>query len=204
MSADHAATRPNPDSVAAAVLGAGRSGSLSAPVVGMIWAQTSNGVIGRDGGMPWHLPEDLAHFKRTTLNHPVIMGRKTWESFPDKYRPLPGRTNIVVSRRPELRGQLAAAGAVVVETIEDALSEAAASPGSDQIWILGGGEIFNLARQHANAASVTVIDLETDGDTFAPQLGPEWKFEGVTPTEDWHTAANGTRYRISLWVRGQE
>ena len=72
---------------------------VGSPVVGMIWAQTVDGVIGRDGTMPWHLPEDLAHFRRTTQGHPVIMGRRTWESFPEKYRPLPGRTNIVVSRQ---------------------------------------------------------------------------------------------------------
>ena len=66
--------------------------------VGMIWAQTPDRVIGRDGTMPWHLPEDLAHFKEHTLGHPVIMGRRTWESFPERFRPLPGRTNIVVSR----------------------------------------------------------------------------------------------------------
>ena len=200
--------RPYPGSVAEAVTAAAAATDdrqpLPAPVVGMIWAQTTNGVIGRDGGMPWHLPEDLAHFKRTTLNHPVIMGRKTWESFPDKYRPLPGRTNIVISRRPEMRDQLVAEGAVVVDSVEDAMSEAAASPGGDEIWVLGGGEIFNLTTQHSNAASVTVIDMETDGDTYAPQLGPGWKLDGVSPTEGWSTAANGTRYRISLWVRGED
>ena len=177
---------------------------LPAPVVGMIWAQTTNGVIGRDGGMPWHLPEDLAHFKRTTLNHPVIMGRKTWDSFPDKYRPLPGRTNIVISRRPEMREQLVAGGAVVVESVEEAMAEAAASPGGDEM--LDPWRRRDLQSHHAaaNAASVTVIDMETDGDTYAPQLGPDWKLDGVSPTEGWSTAANGTRYRISLWVRGED
>ena len=68
--------------------------------VGMIWAQTPDRVIGRDGTMPWHLPEDLAHFKEHTLGHPVIMGRRTWESFPERFRPLPGRTNIVITSSP--------------------------------------------------------------------------------------------------------
>src|SRR4051794_21906836 len=65
--------------------------------LGLVWAQTTAGVIGKDGDMPWHLPEDMSHFSRLTSGHPVIMGRKTWLSFPDKYRPLPGRTNIVVT-----------------------------------------------------------------------------------------------------------
>ena len=65
--------------------------------MGLVWAQTTAGVIGKDGDMPWHLPEDMKHFTRLTTGHPVIMGRKTWLSFPDKYRPLPGRTNIVVT-----------------------------------------------------------------------------------------------------------
>jgi dihydrofolate reductase len=67
--------------------------------VGLVWAQTADGVIGKDGEMPWHLPEDLKHFNQLTVGHPVIMGRKTWLSLPEKYRPLPGRTNIVVTRQ---------------------------------------------------------------------------------------------------------
>jgi dihydrofolate reductase len=70
--------------------------------IGLIWAQARGGVIGRGGVMPWHLPEDLAHFKRVTLNHPVIMGRKTWDSIPPRFRPLPGRRNIVVTRQGDL------------------------------------------------------------------------------------------------------
>ena len=69
--------------------------------IGLIWAQARNRVIGKNGVMPWHLPEDLAHFKRVTLNHPVVMGRKTWDSIPPRFRPLPGRTNIVVTRQAD-------------------------------------------------------------------------------------------------------
>ena len=87
------------------------------PVIAMIWAQTPERVIGRDGTMPWHVPEDLAHFRAHTHGHPVIMGRRTWESFPARFRPLPGRTNIVVSRTltatEEASAELRAAGAVV-------------------------------------------------------------------------------------------
>ncbi|WP_425280681.1 dihydrofolate reductase [Leucobacter insecticola] len=81
--------------------------------LGMIWAQSRNGAIGRDGDMSWHLPEDLAHFKRVTLGAPVIMGRRTWESLPERFRPLPGRANIVVSRDPAYRAD----GATVVSSL---------------------------------------------------------------------------------------
>ena len=74
---------------------------MTRPRIGLIWAQARGGVIGKDGAMPWHLPEDLAHFKRTTLGCPVIMGRKTWDSLPPKFRPLPGRRNIVVTRNTQ-------------------------------------------------------------------------------------------------------
>jgi dihydrofolate reductase len=82
--------------------------------VGLVWAQTPDGVIGKDGDMPWHLPEDLKHFNRLTMGHPVVMGRKTWLSFPDKFRPLPGRTNIVITRQKSWADTHEAEGAVVV------------------------------------------------------------------------------------------
>ncbi|MFD1212814.1 dihydrofolate reductase [Arthrobacter sp. GCM10027362] len=182
----------------------GTAATRDTPQVGLIWAQTTNGVIGKDGGMPWHLPEDLAHFKRTTAGHPVIMGRRTWESFPDKYRPLPGRTNIVISRSPQRRAGLEAAGAVVVESLPQALAEARRCPGAEELWIIGGGEIFRLATEQATIALVTVIDMESDGDAFAPPLGPGWVLDGVSPGTGWDTGANGTRYRMARWVRAQD
>ncbi len=169
------------------------------PLVGMIWAQTVDGVIGRNGSMPWHLPEDLAHFKRTTQGHPVIMGRRTWESFPEKYRPLPGRTNIVVSRQELDPARYP--GAVVVHSLEDAFREAGMSDGSDQIWVIGGGQIYAEAAPHAHVALVTVIDSAMEGDTHAPVLANAWNLTGVDPSEGWSTSANGTRFRISLWTR---
>ena len=81
--------------------------------IGLIWAQSTSGVIGRDGSIPWALPEDLAHFKRLTMGHTVVMGRRTWESLPVRFRPLPGRRNIVVSRNPDYRAE----GAAVVDSI---------------------------------------------------------------------------------------
>ncbi len=168
------------------------------PVIGMIWAQTENGVFGKDGGMPWDVPEDLAHFKATTQGHPVIMGRRTWESFPEKYRPLPGRTNIVVSSSGPLEG------AIVVNSLDAALAQARNSPGSEQIWIIGGAKLYASAVSEANAAVVTVIESPTDGDTQAPVLGPEWDLKGVSPAGGWLTSVNGTRYRLSLWARSAQ
>ncbi|MCE9515007.1 MAG: dihydrofolate reductase, partial [Mycobacterium sp.] len=102
--------------------------------VGLIWAQSTSGVIGRDGGIPWRLPEDLARFKELTMGHTVVMGRRTWESLPRSVRPLPGRRNIVITRDPDYRAD----GADVVTSIEAALAE-------PQTWVIGGSEIYHLA-----------------------------------------------------------
>ncbi|MCC9173383.1 dihydrofolate reductase [Arthrobacter sp. zg-Y179] len=174
------------------------------PVIGMVWAQTVDGVIGRDGGMPWHLPEDMAHFKATTAGHPVIMGRRTWESFPAAYRPLPGRTNIIVSSSAALHAEAADSGAVVAGSLEDALTVARTSPGNEEIWIIGGAQLYEAAVPVANTAVVTVIDMETEGDTFAPALGQDWTFSAVSPASDWYMSSNGTRYRIALWTRNRK
>ncbi|MBG6182368.1 dihydrofolate reductase [Arthrobacter sp. CAN_A214] len=167
----------------------------SGPVIGMIWAQTEGGVIGRDGGIPWHVPEDMAHFKSTTSGHPVVMGRRTWESFPDRFRPLPGRTNIVVTSADAI------GGAVVVDSVDAAIDTALESAGGEEVWIIGGGQVYETALARANAAFVTVIEAEVEGDTFAPLLDSDWKLSALTPETGWLTAENGTRYRISLWTR---
>jgi dihydrofolate reductase len=169
--------------------------------VGLVWAQTTAGVIGKDGAMPWHLPEDMRHFTRLTTGHPVIMGRKTWESFPDKYRPLPGRTNIVVTRQDGWGDSAEAEGALAVKSLDDALLESQFAPGHETVWVLGGGEIFAQTLDIADVAVVTFIDSETDGDTYAPDLGYEWKLAANEPASGWLTSANGTRYRFTLWHR---
>ncbi|MHA7279259.1 dihydrofolate reductase [Arthrobacter sp. MDT2-2] len=169
----------------------------SLPVIGMIWAQTENGVIGRDGGIPWHLPEDLAHFRATTTGHPVIMGRRTWESFPEKFRPLPDRTNIVLSGS----GTVDLPGAIVVDSLDAAFEAAQASPGAEEIWVIGGGRVYAAALPRANAALVTVVESSEEGDTVAPALGQDWTLAALTPESGWLEASSGTRYRISLWTR---
>jgi dihydrofolate reductase len=178
-----------------------RETAASMTGIGMIWAQTKTGVIGKDGSMPWHLPEDLKHFSQLTTGHPVIMGRKTWESFPEKYRPLPGRTNIVVTRNQDWASTPEAEGAVVVSSLDAALLESQFAPGGQKVWIIGGGEIFEQSMGIANVAVVTIIDAELDGDTFAPELGDDWTFHSVAPNEEWFTAKNGTKYRFTSWRR---
>ncbi|MFJ3956106.1 dihydrofolate reductase [Arthrobacter sp. NPDC090010] len=170
---------------------------------GMVWAETTRGVIGAGGTMPWHVPEDMKHFSTVTAGTPVIMGRKTWESFPAKYRPLPGRTNIVVTRREDWAGTPEAEGAVVVPSLEAAYSEA----GDGLRYVIGGGEIFRQALPETDFAVITVIDSDVDGDTHAPVLPAEWTRTAVSPTptpdgaDGWLTSSNGTRFRFTLWER---
>ncbi len=171
--------------------------------IGLVWAQTTAGVIGKDGDMPWHLPEDMKHFTRLTSGHPVIMGRKTWLSFPDKYRPLPGRTNIVVTRQEGWGETAEAQGALAVKSLDDALLESQFAPGHETVWVLGGGEIFAQIVDIADVAVVTFIDSETDGDTYAPELTYEWKLAASEPPTGWLTSASGTRYRFTLWRRSE-
>lgn len=160
------------------------------PRIGLIWAQARGGVIGQGGAMPWHLPEDLAHFKRTTLSHPVIMGRKTWESLPPRFRPLPGRDNIVITRQTDWNEK----GVSRASSIDDALQKCEKSA---HIWIIGGAQIYAQALPLADALVVTEIDADFAGDAFAPAIGPEWHAQ----TGDWLTAANGLRYRFVTHAR---
>jgi dihydrofolate reductase len=174
----------------------------STPSIGLIWAQTTAGVIGAGGVLPWHLPEDLAHFKRTTQGHPVVMGRRTWESFPDRFRPLPDRTNIVISRQADLKPALEAAGAVVVGSLAEALAAAQTSPGGEEIWIIGGGQIFDASLSLADTASVTIIDAEIAGDTYAPGLDAGWRLGEADPAGGgWQESKKGLRFRIETWRR---
>jgi dihydrofolate reductase len=151
--------------------------------LGLIYARARNGVIGKDGGLPWHLPEDLAHFKRLTLGCPVIMGRKTWDSLPERFRPLPGRLNIVVTRQ----AGWSANGASTVSSLAQAIGLAAEPP---LAWVIGGAELFAQALPLADVAEITEIDADIDGDVFAPQLGAEWK----EFARDRYVAATGIPY----------
>lgn len=128
------------------------------PRVTLILARARNGVIGARGGLPWHLPEDLAFFKRTTMGHPIVMGRKTWESIG---RPLPGRRSVVVTRD---RG-FAAAGAEVVHSLDEAIRRCV---GAEEVFVIGGAQLYAEALGHADRLLLTEIDADFEGDTFMP------------------------------------
>src|SRR5207244_10135419 len=110
-----------------------RSPSDATMELGLVYARAANGVIGKRGVMPWHLPEDMAHFKQVTMGAPVIMGRKTWESLPPRFRPLPGRRNVVITRQRDWKAE----GATRAESLQDALAVCASEP---NVWVIGGGE----------------------------------------------------------------
>jgi dihydrofolate reductase len=135
--------------------------------LGMIYARARNGVIGKDGGLPWHLPADLAHFKRVTLGCPVIMGRRTWESIPERFRPLPGRLNVVVTRQQGWRSP----GATHASSLAEAIAVCHDQP---RAWVIGGAGLFTEALPLADTIEVTEIDADFDGDVHAPALGAGW------------------------------
>lgn len=173
--------------------------------VGMIWAQTRDGVIGRAGDMPWNAPEDMAHFKATTMAHPVVMGRRTWQSIPDRFRPFAGRTNVVLTRDPEVTAEAEAAGALVFTDLDEALAAATDAPGGELVWIVGGGSLYAAAADRADVAVITVLDLEvTDGDTFAPALPPGFINVASVPAEGFTPSDRGPAYRFETWVAGDD
>ena len=151
-------------------------------MIGLVWAQSANGVIGRDGTLPWHLPEDMKHFRDLTTGATVLMGRRTWESLPPRFRPLPGRRNLVLSRTPQ-------DGA---ETFPDLQQALAAAPGS--VWVIGGAAVYRAALPLAERIVVTEIREAFDGDVHAPEVGRPPDSVGA-----WHESATGLHYRYLTW-----
>jgi dihydrofolate reductase len=138
------------------------------PVLTLIAAVARNGVIGVDNRLPWHLPADLKHFKQLTTGHTVIMGRKTWESLPAKFRPLPGRHNIVVTRNGEYRAEGA--------TVATSLPAAVAAAQSSEAFVIGGAELYAAALALADCLQLTEIAADFDGDTHFPAIDPaQWR-----------------------------
>ena len=156
-------------------------------MVSLIVAAAENGVIGRQGQLPWQLPADLKHFKDLTMGHPIVMGRRTFDSIG---RPLPGRTNIVLTGHPTWQ---APAGVLVAHSLPEALTLAATQPGGEEICIIGGGEIYRQALPGAAVVHLTEVHTTVaDGDTFFPSLSPtEWREETRHryPTDDRHAVA---------------
>ena len=156
----------------------------------MVWAQARGGGLGLDGGLPWHLPEDLALFRALTLGSTVVMGRRTWESLPSRVRPLPGRSNVVLTSRPNW----SADGASVARSVEEVVRSAA------DIWVIGGASVYTAFLPHASEVVVTDIDASIACDTFAPVLGAGWIRTSREPAEGWSTSTSGLPYAVSRFV----
>jgi len=164
--------------------------SQTAPTLGLIAAVASNGVIGSQGGLPWRLPDDLRFFKQQTLGHPVIMGRRTWESIG---RPLPGRHNIVVTRSTGLRAE----GATVVDSLAAAL---AACAGEKAAFVIGGAELYRAALPLADRLVLTEIHRDFDGDVRFPDFDRgNWR----ETRRDAHTAADGIAFDFVWYERAR-
>jgi dihydrofolate reductase len=151
-------------------------------VIGLAWAQAANGVIGRDGALPWRLPEDLKRFRTMTTGATVLMGRRTWESLPPKFRPLPGRRNLVLSHTQQ-EG---------VETFGDLDQALAAVP--EDVWVIGGAGVYRATLPFADRIEVTEIQESFDGDTYAPEVGRAPDVVG-----DWQESTTGLHYRFLTW-----
>jgi dihydrofolate reductase len=183
----------------------GADAATSRPSVGLIWAESA-GVIGRDGGMPWHVPEDLAHFRELTLGAPVIMGRRTWESLPPRFRPLPRRANVVVTRQAEWSAE----GAERAASVDEALALAAAHRPS-RVWVIGGAELFRQILPMADRLEVTELRVpggaaavdRRRGDVLAPALdAATWRPTHVDPADGgWLTSRGGLEYRFVRYAR---
>jgi dihydrofolate reductase len=141
-------------------------------MLSIIAAVARNGVIGKDNQLLWHLPEDMRHFRETTRGKPVIMGRNTWESLPDAFRPLPGRHNIVISRNPAYQP----AGATLASTLEDAILKAG---DAEEVFVIGGAELYRQALPIADRLYLTEIDQDYEGDAFFPDI-PKTCWERVS------------------------
>jgi dihydrofolate reductase len=161
--------------------------------VALVAAVARGGVIGRDGTIPWRIPEDVAFFKELTTGHPVVMGRRTWESIPDRFRPLPGRRNVVVTRNPAWSAE----GAERVGSVEEALRLVA---GAERVHVVGGAEIYAAALPRADELVLTEIDADVQGDTFFPSWERD-DFEEVS--REPHVGVDGTPFAFVTYRRAR-
>ncbi|MBB3086431.1 dihydrofolate reductase [Geodermatophilus sabuli] len=156
--------------------------------VALIWAQARDAVIGSGGTLPWHLPEDLRLFRDLTMGAAVVMGRRTWESLPERFRPLPGRRNVVLTTDPSW----AADGAHRAASVAQVLAER-----DGDLWVIGGGQVYAAFLPFADRVVVTDVDTRVDGDTWAPELGAEWVRVSRQPADGWSASVTGLRYAVS-------
>jgi dihydrofolate reductase len=162
--------------------------------VALVWAEARGGVIGYDGAMPWHLPEDLAHFRELTTGDAVLMGRRTWESLPERFRPLPGRRNLVLTRDREWSAE----GAEAMHDLPSAL--APFTTPDARLWVIGGGELYRatISSPAVTRLEVTELDLGVKGDTLAPRIDTSWARLTESP---WLESKTGIRYRFVTYGR---
>ena len=156
----------------------------------LIYARAANGAIGKDGTLPWHLPADLKRFKALTMDKPMIMGRKTFESLPGL---LPGRRHIVLTRKERWDST----GAEVVRSVDEALAKA----GEGEVAVIGGAAIFDVFMPLADRVELTAIHEQFEGDVFLPPLGPEWEVSG---REDFAAADGRPAYSFLTYARAGE
>ncbi len=156
----------------------------------MIWAEAAAGVIGAKGDIPWRVPGEQQIFKERTMGATVVMGRATWESLPDRVRPLPGRRNVVLTRQPGWT----APGAEVFGSVEELLRV------HHDFWVMGGAAVYTALLPYAGHIVRTRIDLAVEGDTFAPRLGPEWQVAAGAETR---TSDTGVRYTVEELTSGR-
>lgn len=154
--------------------------------VRLIWAQAAGGVLGSGGRIPWRLPEDQRLFRELTLGSTVVMGRRTWDSLPARFRPLPGRRNVVLTRDPSW------SEAERIGSVEEALS-------LGDLWVIGGAQVYAAFLPYAGEIVRTEIDAEFPGDVVAPALDDSWRLVGPVP--DWATSATGLRFRVTRLAR---
>ena len=157
-------------------------------MIHMIWAEAHDGVIGAKGEIPWRVPGEQATFRERTMGATVVMGRATWDSLPERVRPLPGRRNVVLTRQPGW------AEAEAFGSVEELLRV------HDDFWVMGGAAVYTALLPHAGHIVRTRIDLAVPGDTFAPRLGPEWQ---LTAGAETRTSDTGVQYTIEELISGR-
>jgi dihydrofolate reductase len=159
--------------------------------ISLVAAVARNGVIGRENGIPWRIPEDLARFRELTVGHPVVMGRRTWDSLPKRFRPLPGRRNVVVTRNSAWEGE----GAKRAGSLEDALRLV---HGAERVFVIGGGELYAQALPLADELLLTEIDEDVEGDTWFPS----WERAEFDETgREQHLSQDGVEFSVVTYVR---
>ncbi|MCB0338452.1 MAG: dihydrofolate reductase [Bdellovibrionales bacterium] len=150
--------------------------------IAAIAAMARNRVIGKNNQLPWHLPEDMEHFKKLTQGATVLMGRKTYESLPPRFRPLPNRKNIVISNNPE---KLDLGTEVQVwSSLRDPLTKWQGQSGEDTLWIIGGAKVYAETVSFWDEIYLTVVFGEFEGDAFFPEIGPEFELVDETPGKE--------------------